>query len=592
MDEIEDLADTAALIENLDLVISIDTSVAHLAGALAKPVWLLTRFESDWRWMLNREDSPWYPTMRIFTQKNSGDWDELITRVAKELQSWHSQASRVTPELSGHASMAEMQAIIEPFSKQNWLELERLANDLCTRYPQDGFGFKSLGVALQMQNKNVQALDMMRKAAELMPSDADVHNNLAGILKQAGDIDSAISHFETAIKIRPDFVEAINNLGMVYYELGQPEKALAYCRKALGLNPVSATTLYNLGVASREAGRNAEAIDYYERALTSRPNDVNILWNLSLALLSSGQYERGWQKYETRFALPSKKPLAQTPYPCWLGKEKIAGKKILIQSEQGIGDAFQMLRYISLLEQQGAECWIQVFQPMRGIISRSFPKAKVIDEHTSPAGLDYRIPLMSLPLAMQTFTEASIPNKVPYLLADSARIAYWQRQLSGPTATVGLVWRGSPNNANDRQRSITIEKVLPLITAHPSIQFVSLQKHLSDTEHKKLRGLKNLRIIDSELTDFDETAAIMANLNVIISVDSAPVHLSAAMGKPTWLLLSFKFDWRWMTGRKDSPWYPTLRIFNQSKAGDWNNVISDVSTALGKQLLAHQARKR
>ena len=584
MEEITDLADTAALIACLDLVISVDTSVAHLAGALGKPVWMLNRFAGDWRWIAGRDDSPWYPTMRIFTQKSSGDWDEVLTRVIAALESWRPQSLiAATPAINDRVSAEEINAIVSAFNTQSWPDLEQLADDLCQRYPDDGFGFKSLGVALKMQNKDAQALDVMRKAASLMPDDADVHNNLGGILNAAGDSSAAISHFETALKIKPKFVEALNNLGAVYCDLAQVEKAIGFYQQVLQINPDSAIALYNMGVASRELRRNADAIHYYQQSLAIRPNDVETLWNLSMALLSSGQFERGWRQYEIRFARSSKKPLAQTPYPCWLGEQAIAGKKILIQSEQGFGDAFQMLRYLPLLEKQGAECWIQLPKTMHSITSRSFATAHIVTESEVPAGLDLRIPLMSLPLAMQSFSEQAIPKAMPYLMADSDRIAYWQQQLATASATVGIVWRGNPGNANDSQRSIPLSKFLPLLSAHPLIQFVSLQKDLTATERTTLKGCKNLRVLDSELSNFDETAAIMANLGMTIAVDTAPVHLSGALARPTWLLLSFKVDWRWLVGRDDSPWYPTMRLFNQAKVGDWDGVIAEVSAALGRE---------
>ena len=243
-----------------------------------------------------------------------------------------------------------------------------------------------------------------------------------------------------------------------------------------------------------------------------------------------------------------------------------------------------MLRYILLLEKKRVECWIQVPNPLLRLIIRSFPCAKVIEQHICPKGLDYRIPIMSLPLAMETFSVQSIPKHVPYLIPDDNRVSFWQKQLaaSARSKTVGLVWRGNSSYKNDRFRSATLKDLLPFIASHESIQFVTLQKGITDAERNALKDCSNVRILDDELIDFDETAAVMCNMDIVISVDTGPAHLSGALGKTTWILLPFVGEWRWMVDRADSPWYPTVRLFRQKSIGNWAEVISNVNTALAE----------
>ena len=475
----------------------------------------------------------------------------------------------------------------------------------------------SLGVALNDQSRFAEAEASYRRALELKPDFADAHNNLGNTLRELYRPSEAEASFRKALELKPDYAKAHGNLGLAlndqgrfaeaeascrralalepdYAEaygclgdalrgLGQLDGAVTSCRRALEIKPACAEAHINLGVTLQALGRLAEAAASFRKALQIMPDYAEAQWNLSLVFLALGQFPQGWQGYETRWKRKDAKRLPETPYPCWLGEEDIAGKKILIQVEQGLGDALQMLRYIPLLEQKDVECWIQVPHSLHRLITRSFPNSKITGQHICPPGLDYQIPVMSLPLAMRTFSEQMIPVHVPYLIPDDARASYWQKQLaSARSKTVGLVWRGNPNHVNNHNRSASLDDLLPLIAAHESIQFVTLQKDLTDAERNALRGYNNTRMLDNELTDFDETAAVMCNMDVVISVDSAPAHLSGALGKSTWILLPFCGEWRWMVDRPDSPWYPTAKLFRQKFIGNWTDVVINVKTSLAE----------
>lgn len=441
----------------------------------------------------------------------------------------------------------------------------------------------NLGLTLQNMARLDEAEACYRRALQIKPGYAEAHNNLGITLKNLGRLGEAEASYRQALEIRPDYAGALSNLGLTLQNMVRLDEAEACLRRALGIKPDYAEAHNNLGITLCDMGRLGEAEASYRRALQIKPDYADAQLNLSLVLLTLGQFQQGWQGYEMRWKQKEAKCLSETFYPCWLGKEDIAGKKLLVQFEQGLGDAIQMLRYVPLLEQKNVECWIQVPDSLHRLVARSFPCAKIIGQHTCPKGLDYRIPVMSLPLAMRTFSEQTIPSDTPYLIADNDRVSFWQKKLiSTRSKTVGLVWRGNPNQKNNHNRSASLTDLLPLIATRESIQFVTLQKGLTDAERDALNDYDNVRILDAELTDLDETAAVMCNMDIVISVCTGPAHLSGALGTPTWILLCFGADWRWMVDCADSPWYPTARLYRQKSIGNWTGVVADAKASLAE----------
>jgi ADP-heptose:LPS heptosyltransferase len=226
------------------------------------------------------------------------------------------------------------------------------------------------------------------------------------------------------------------------------------------------------------------------------------------------------------------------------------------------------------------DCWIQAPRALAALLQRSFPRARVVPPDRCPAEVELRIPVMSLPLAMKTFSESEIPRGVPYLVVDEREKAQWTSRLGTRRKhTVGLVWRGLKQHRNDHNRSIGLEALMPLL-GRKQIQFIGLQKELTRAESEELSRHDNVMVLDGELGSFDDTAAVVSALDVVISADSSPAHLSGALGKPTWILLPFSPDWRWLLARSDSPWYPTARLFRQESIGDWAAVIDRVGESL------------
>lgn len=441
----------------------------------------------------------------------------------------------------------------------------------------------ALGNALADRKRYGEAITAFRKILALNPDDVPALANLGNTFYEGRMFNEAIECYQLAFAIDPDNVAAHNGMGSVLVELNRVDEAIACFNRALALDPRYDRAVYNLGVAMERQFRYDEALEKYGKATALRPDFAEACWNRGLVHLLHGRLQAGWPDYEYRRQLKGVSHLPKLPYPRWGGTSGIERKKLLIQAEQGYGDAIQAVRYIHLLEKKGAECWIQCLQPLAGIIRRSFPRTHVIDVDEIPEGLDFHIPVMSLPGAMQTHAEQDIPSKVPYLTADPERVAHWEQQLPvGFRKRVGLVWRGNPQHGNDHNRSSSLREYLPLINENPNFLFVTLQKELTVEEQALLRDHANVKVLDAELSDFNESAAVMCSLQTIISIDSAPAHLAGALGLLVWILLPFYGEWRWMIRRTDSPWYPTAQLFRQTSFGDWPSAIYRINIQLKK----------
>jgi hypothetical protein len=408
--------------------------------------------------------------------------------------------------------------------------------------------------------------------------------NLGNSMYESRVFEEAIDCFQRVFVLDPDNVAAHNGLGSVLVELNRVNEAIAHFHRALELDPGYDGAVYNLGVAMERQFRYDEAVEKYGQAVEMKPDFAEARWNRGLVHLLHGRLGDGWPEYEYRRKLRGAPALPEMPYPRWDGAANISGRKLLIQAEQGFGDTIQAARYLPLLEQRGAACWMQCLKPLAGIIHRSFPQVHIVGVSEVPPELDFYLPVMSLPGAMQTNTLEDILARVPYLTPDPEKVGYWRQHLpTGFSKRVGLVWRGNPRHGNDHNRSSRLHDCLPMITGNPKVLFVTLQKDMTTEEQALLQGLPNVQAIDDELADFDDSAAVMCNLDTVITIDSAPAHLAGALGIPVWILLPFHGEWRWLRDREDSPWYPTVRLFRQAAFGDWPGVIQRIDTQL-KQL--------
>ena len=428
------------------------------------------------------------------------------------------------------------------------------------------------GAALQKLGRLDEALLAYQQALLLTPDDLDTRVNRACTLLELRRFEEARSGFEAVLAITPDHAEALNHLGRTLFEVARHEEALLCLERALELRPGHVAALFNRANALQFLNRIAAAQDGYAQLLAIAPGHVDANLNAGVCRLLGGDLEQGWKAYEWRWHKPGFRDLAaQWAAPLWLGAESLQGKRILIYAEQGLGDTLQFCRYARLLTERGATVLMLVQAPLKRLLAGLPGTAQVLSEGDAVPAVDYRCPMMSLPLALGT-TAASIPAWPAYLASAPGLRAQWAQRLGAhERARVGVVWAGNASHASDAQRSIPLREFAALLAA--PVDFVALQKEIRVLDALVLRQHRQVLQAGALLGDFADTAGLVDNLDLVICVDTSVAHLAAAMGKPVWLLLPFAPDWRWMLEREDSPWYPSVRLFRQQVAGDWGAVL-------------------
>jgi tetratricopeptide (TPR) repeat protein len=442
--------------------------------------------------------------------------------------------------------------------------------------------YSNLGHALTQQGKFEEAVAACRKAIELKAAYPEAYNNMGNALADLGRLDEAIVACRRAIELKPDFAEAYLNLGAILRESEKLDEAIDACRNALRLNPAAAEAYSNLGASLIGQGKIEEAHASYLEAIRLKPDYAEAHWNLANALLLKGEMRQGWAEYEWRWkwkSFPSRpRNFSQQQ---WQGEE-LHGRSILIHAEQGLGDTLQFIRFLPEVAARGGKVILECQPELLRLLKDCAGAAQVISTQQSLPAFDIQCPLLSIPLALGIGLE-SIPHAVPYLTADSQLLDAWAARIhSVPRQlNVGLTWAGSPRHKNDRNRSIPLKSLAPLATAKGA-RFYSLQK--GPAARDAIESGSELDVMDcsEKLGDFADTAALIANLDLVITVDTAVAHLAGAMGKPVWVMLPFLPDWRWMLNRDDSPWYPTMRLFRQPTIGQWGDVIQQVAERLLK----------
>ncbi len=365
---------------------------------------------------------------------------------------------------------------------------------------------------------------------------------------------------------------------------GEAEQAEALLREALatGRGPIVLWRL--LALALRQQGRIEETLRIYKMPVDAVPGDLAERFNLAETLLLAGDFARGWQEYRYRYSLPSTLRIARkVQRPRW-GGEPIPGKTLLIHDEPGFGDTFQFLRLVARARAQSrARIVLEVNPETVELAKRSLQGIEaILPRGTLPPAFDLHCELMSLPMALG-LELADLPGPVPYLQPDPNRLAHWRRRLADlKRPLVALAWAGRPTHPNDANRSLSLENLAPL--GRSGAHFVSIQKGPAAAQAASPPAGMALTSLSDEIRDFDDTAAIFCLVDLVISVDSSPTHLAGALGRPAWVMLPFVPDWRWLTGRNDTPWYPHHRLFRQERRGDWDGVVEAMAMALSAGL--------
>lgn len=534
--------------------------------------------------------------------------------VAAESESLIRRAIAISPQSAlYHGNLGRALLVQGKFAESEASSLRALS--LRPEYPD---ALHNLGVAYQQTSRPFEAVALFRQAIQLRPTFAESYRLLGAALRETGQTQEAIATYEQAIRFDPADAQALNNLGAVFEELGRLDEAITCYRKAIAVNPNFAQPYYNLGNAMKGAGKTAEAIELFQRAIALQPllsechNNLGICYqesgrvddairqyglaieqqpnsdlaykNLgnalsqkrefvrsyeafeqalklnplmhearfdrSLSLLLQGKLAEGWSEYEFRqwVRQQENQHLAQ---PVWDGTD-LGGARILIQCEQGLGDAIQFIRYVPLVKRKGGVVTVLCRPELRRLLVAQVEIDDVACEASVDRGFGVRCPLLSLPRIFGTTLE-TIPTGVPYLRAAPKLISRWQERLQGVKGLkIGLAWAGNPEHGNDRNRSLPLSTLAPLIRL-PNFTWVSLQKGRAAEPSNSVAVLHDWT---REIDDLADTAALIQNLDIVISCDTAVAHLAGALGKPVWVMLPYNPDWRWLLDRPDSPWYP------------------------------------
>jgi tetratricopeptide (TPR) repeat protein/precorrin-6B methylase 2 len=465
----------------------------------------------------------------------------------------------------------------------NYGDAERLMRESLEVSPDDWTIHYGLGEALRTRDP-LAAKDAFNGALKFSPGNIDCLLNLSACDVGLGKGSSAEGYARRAIDISPESCPAWTNLGVALLlqdRLNDASDAFAEAerlrRVAFDESDDDPPEIVNRGIALRLAGHAEEAIEYYEVHLPNHPS-VGAHGHYALALLTAGRFTEGWDQFEFRWMeYPLAAQRARYDRPAWNGQD-LRGKTILLRCEQGAGDVFQFIRFAPVVKARGATVLLEL-RPGLGKIAETFPGVDSVFEHGKPSrDFDFYVDLMGLPRVLQT-SLATIPAQVPYLTAPADRSARWRDRFAVVgDLKVGLVWGGDPRHARDRQRSIPLDAFAPLARIEGT-RWYSLQKgRTAELKESPLNGA--VVDLDKEIFEYADTAAIIENLDLVVAADTSVAHLAGALGKPAWVLLPFCADWRWMEEREESPWYPTMRLFRQTIAGDWSTVLGDMGAAM------------
>jgi tetratricopeptide (TPR) repeat protein len=444
--------------------------------------------------------------------------------------------------------------------------------------------YSNRGVALQELEQLDAAIASCDKAIALKPDYAEAYSNLGNALRELKQFDAAVASYDKAIAFKPHYAEAYSNRGVALQELKQFDAAVASYDKAIALKPHYAEAYSNRGVALQELKQLDAAIASCDKAIAFKPDYARPYWNKSLLLLLIGELIKGFNLYEWRWdekgTIKWKRYFSQ---PLWLGGESLLGKTVLIHSEQGLGDTIQFSRYAKMVSDLGANVILEVQKPLVRLL-KDLPGVSTLIAKGDPLPeFDLHCPLLSLPLALKTDLN-SIPSAKSYLEAEAERVAYWKDRIKGDGLKIGIAWQGSYGTKVDVGRSFDL-KLFKNIADLPNVQLISLQKGYGS---EQLRNMpQGMQVVDlGEELDaaggFLDSAAVIMNLDLVITSDTALAHLAGALGIKTWVALKYVPDWRWMLDRQDSPWYPSLKLYRQQKIDDWapvfNQMLVDITS--------------
>jgi tetratricopeptide (TPR) repeat protein len=455
-------------------------------------------------------------------------------------------------------------------------EAKAIYQTLLATTPDDPSLLNLMGNLSFQQGQWKEGITWMDKVIKLKPDYPNAHYDRALAYMKMGNSKEALSGFKNALNHDPHYTDALINCANALQSMNHYEDALVYYDDAIKLKPELANIYSGKGKALHELKRFDEAFENYDKAIALAPDNSQAYLNKAMLKLSLGQFEEGWLLYEWRWKKSRKDEGVLLDKPLWRG-ESIHGKTILLYSEQGFGDTIQCCRYVPFVEALGAKVILKVRPQLKELISTLKASYELVSDEFA-GDFDTHCPLFSLPLAFKT-NEQTIPNNIPYLFATPAKIKAVKEKLGNKDKPrIGLVWAGSVTNTKDNNRNLPVNLVLSLL--HENYEFHCLQQEIKAADKALLKQHNHIIPHTHQLHDFSDTAALIANMDLVITVDTSVAHLAGALGKPVWIMLPFVPDFRWMTERQDSPWYPNARLFRQGTMGEWKPVIENISIAL------------
>lgn len=459
-------------------------------------------------------------------------------------------------------------------------EASSIYRAILLRQPDHPSALHYLGVTEAACGKFDVAQSLMERSLRVQPRNPQFIENYASLLVQTGNCDAALPVCQSGLALNPANAQLIYVTAVALVRLNRLPEAIAQFDRVLSLQPNNIIALNERGSALAQIRRIDEAFASFAKALSFNPQYAEAHFNGALCRLLRGDFTRGLAQYEWRWDIAAARPHQRDfRQPRWTGKEDLAGKSILLYAEQGFGDTIQFCRYVPLVAARGARVILEVQQQLRGLMEATFEQATIIAKGDPLPNFDLHCPLLSLPLAFETRLE-TIPAATPYLRAPQPSSTDQKRS----RLRIGLFWSGSATNIDGRNRSMSLKTLLPLLKINAT--FVSLQKDVGAEDAKALRAHSELLHVGDQLFDFSDTAEKMADLDLVISIDTSVAHLAGAIGKPVWVLLPFVPDWRWFLDRDDNPWYPSARLFRQDDSRTWDGVVTRVAAAL-QAVVAH-----
>lgn len=439
----------------------------------------------------------------------------------------------------------------------------------------------NLGSLNNSKKKYSKALRFLDHVLKMKPDFIDALNNKGNSLKGLNQYQEALTLYNKALEINHNFVDALNNKANCLRYLEKFEEALIFYEKVLKIKPNFVEAVYNKGICFYLLNQLNDAINCYQKTIELNPNFIEGYYNLGLLQLTQGNYKDGWKNYEWRQNRSNQKK--EYPYinrfTNWTGKEDINNKTIFISKEQGLGDYIHYCRYLPMVQKLGAEIFLDTPKPLIPLINTMKIDYNHID-NLKDLKFDYHCPIVSLPYLFNT-SQNNIPNQIPYLFTPRVKKEYWKKKLEkNEKKMIGIKWCGIATHKNDKNRSANLEKIKSLFDL--PYEFHSLDFELKEEDKRILKEIPNLKFHGKDLLGLDSTAGLIEQLDLIISVDTSMAHLSASIGKKVWIILPHIPDYRWLLNCEDSPWYPNVKLYRQSKKDDWVKIINIIKKDIAK----------